>query len=82
VTKRDFLLKWAKKATANGAVEAFERDVETLMKTTIRMSVSAVVNGVIDGASKREKKSDRALLEDVARQIPIAVEEALRKLYQ
>ena len=78
--KNDFLLKWAKKATAGGPVEAFERDVETLMRSTIRMTVSAIVNGVLEGASKRKKKSDRELLQEAARQIPVAIESALSKL--
>lgn len=81
MTKADFLKRWTKKATAGGAAEGFERDVETLMRTTIRVSVSAIVNGILE-AAKQSPASERIILENVARSIPKATEGALRKMYE
>lgn len=81
MTKADFLRRWAKRATGGGAAEAFERDVEVLMRTTIRVSVSAIVNGILEGA-KSAVPQVRTILESVARGIPGSVESALRKMYE
>jgi hypothetical protein len=79
--KEEFLKRWTKRATGGGAAEAFERDVEVLMRTTIRVSVSAIVNGLLEGAQKAPARK-RETIEEIARAIPAATEGALRKLYE
>jgi hypothetical protein len=81
MTKVDFLKKWAKNASGGKAVEGFERDVETLLRSTIRVSVSGVVNGLIAGLKGAPKK-DSERLTAIVQQIQPAVETALRKLYE
>ncbi len=80
MTKKDFLKRWAKKAADGGAVEAFENDVEKLTRTLVRLSTSAVVNGLLAGlgeVSRRDREKFRKLIQQVAP----AVEGALEKLY-
>jgi|KBSSwiStaDraftv2_1062776.scaffolds.fasta_scaffold03148_19 hypothetical protein len=81
LTKKEFLVRWAKKATAGGAVEAFETDVEKLLRSFVRASTSGVVNGLLAGVGKlpkRDQERFRKLIEEV---LP-AVDRALVKLYQ
>ena len=79
--KFEFLRRWAKKATAGGSVEAFERDTETLMRTTIRMTVSAITNGMLE-AAKDLSGNERKMIDGIARRIPESVENALKQLYE
>jgi hypothetical protein len=78
--KVEFLKRWAKKASGGGAVEAFEVDVEKLMRSTVRMSSSAVVNGLLKGLDRVDQK-DRELFRKLIAEVSPAVERALAKLY-
>ncbi len=80
MTKVEFLKRWAKKATAGGAVEGFEVDLEKLMRSTVRCTTSAIVNGLLAGigtVSKRDQERFRQLF----KQVSPCVEKALEKLY-
>ena len=81
VTKTEFLKRWAKKASEGGAVEAFETDVEMLARTLVRLSTSAVVNGLLAGCEKLPKKEQEVFRRMVGTVSP-AVEQALKKLYE
>lgn len=81
MTKKEFLVRWAKRATAGGAVESFETDVEKLARTLVRLSTSAVVNGLLAGAEKLPKKEREVFRRMIATVSP-AVEQALAKLYE
>ncbi len=81
MTKTEFLRRWTKKATAGGAAEAFERDVETLMQTCIRLGASVVTNGLIEG-SKKLSKRDQAFLMKIVNEVPLALDRGIRKLYE
>ncbi|MGI0148699.1 MAG: hypothetical protein ACREDF_04110 [Thermoplasmata archaeon] len=77
--KNDFLKKWAKRASGEKSVEEFERDVESVLATTIRAAMSGVSRGIKEIARKFERR-ERAVLEQAASVVPPAVERALMKL--
>ena len=81
MTKTEFLKRWAKKASQGGAAEAFERDVETLIQTCIRLGASVVTNGLIEG-SKKLAKRDRDFIMQIVNETPKALDRGLRKLYE
>ncbi len=80
MTKRDFVKRWAKKATGGGAVETFETDVERLVRTSVILSTSAIVNGLLAGMKKSPK--DQIRFAALVNEISPAVERALQKLYE
>lgn len=81
MTKTEFLKRWAKRAAAGGAVEEFETDVEKLSRTLVRLSTSAVVNGLLIGCEKLPKK-EREIFRKMIATVPPSVEQALAKLYE
>jgi hypothetical protein len=81
VTKKEFLMRWAKKASQGGAAEAFERDVETMIHSAIRVGASVVTNGLIEG-SKKLSKADREFIIKLASEATKAVDRGIRKLYE
>lgn len=81
MTKTEFLKRWAKKATAGGAVEAFENDVEKLSRSLVMASTSAVVNALLVGIVKLPKK-DQERFRRIVETVQPAVARALEKLYQ
>jgi uncharacterized membrane protein len=81
MTKKEFLIRWAKSAAAGGAVEAFETDVERLARTLVRLSTSAVVNGLLVGCEKLPKK-EREIFRRMIATVSPSVEQALAKLYE
>lgn len=80
--KAEFLKKWSKAASAGTATELFERDVEALVRSTVRLSCGAVARGIKEGARKYDDIQIKTLVEEIAKTIIPAVEEALAKLYE
>ncbi len=80
MTKRDFVKRWAKKASGGGAVETFENDVERLVRTIVLVSTSSIVNGLLTGL--KESPKDQRRFVELVNQISPAVEQALQKLYE
>jgi hypothetical protein len=81
MTKTEFLKRWAKRATNDGAVEAFEVDVEKLSRTLVRCSTSAIVNGLLAGVGQLSKR-DQEKFRNLFQEVEPAIERALAKLYQ
>jgi len=79
VKKNDFLKKWAKRASGEKSVEEFERDVESVLATTIRAAIRGVARGIDEAAGHLNWK-DAALLRGVANSVAPAVERAIMKL--
>ena len=80
MTKRDFVKRWAKKASGGGAVETFENDVERLVRTIVLVSTSSIVNGLLAGLQESPKDQKRFVA--LVNQISPAVEQTLQKLYE
>jgi hypothetical protein len=55
VKKNDFLKKWAKRASGEKSVEEFERDVESVLATTIRAAIRGVARGIEETAKRNLK---------------------------
>ncbi len=79
MTKVEFLQAWAKRATAGGAVENFERDVESLMATTIRATTRGIALGLKEAAFHSPSAMQEKILRDVAATVIPAVEGAMMK---
>lgn len=79
--KNEFLKKWSKRASDDGPTELFERDVESLVRDTVRASVTGISRG-IKQASRKYHGRERAILEAISEEVVPSVERALAKLYE
>ena len=77
MTKVEFLERWAKRATDGKSVESFERDLESLMATTIRAVTAGVANGLNAAADRSVSIIHEKFLREVAATVIPAVESAL-----
>lgn len=79
MTKVEFLERWAKLATAGKPVESFERDLESLMATTIRAATSGIAKGLNAAARQSVSIMHERILREVAATVVPAVEAALMR---
>ena len=79
MTKVEFLTRWAKRATDGKPVESFERDLESLMATTIRAATSGIANGIREASRHSPSAMHERILREVAETVVPAVEDALMK---
>jgi hypothetical protein len=80
MNKMEFLGKWAKAASGQKSVELFERDLESLLATTIRSSTSGIARGLRNASAKSKSPVASRVLMDVADIVLPAVESALMKV--
>ena len=77
--KVEFLERWAKLATSGKSVESFERDLESLLATTIRAATSGIAQGLNNAADQSVSIMHERILREVAASVIPAVENALMK---
>jgi hypothetical protein len=81
VTKDEFLDRWAKRATGDKSTESFERDVESLLMSTIRIVSTAFKDGMIAAAEQCPSAAQERILRDLAAAVIPAVESAIIKAH-